>query len=155
MKRFLVMLAMSALLVGCGGNGRKNSNETSDAQSVKVDKATPMAFDDLAGEWAVVGIGKNTYEVEKEYIMFFNIASMEMSAYVGCNSIGAKINREGRSADYLRFVETLATQMACEDMEAEQELLSLLENIRSFVPVAETLTLRDENDKTLITLKRI
>ncbi|MCF0197303.1 MAG: META domain-containing protein [Bacteroidaceae bacterium] len=114
-----------------------------------------LTLDDLQGEWRVVAVNLEgvTYTT---VTMTFDMRDKTFGAYAGCNQIGGEIAQDARRADALRFEHIATTEMACgeETENLERQLTQALDNARTFYGIGDDVYVADEDDNTVLHLKR-
>jgi len=100
--------------------------------------------------WEVVALDKKPLEEsQNKPVITFNTSEMRISGSGGCNRISGVINAQSGS-DRISFGPTIATRMACINMEAEITFLNLLEKVACFKIENNKLTLYDSNRNELM-----
>lgn len=95
----------------------------------------------------VVQIGK------KAYFLKLDSKDGRFEAFVGCNSIWGSYDMP--SFETISFSETIATEMACPNMDLETNFTSMLTEVNSYRIEKETLTFFSKNKKAIAKFKAI
>lgn len=118
---------------------------------------------DLNGQWKIVSyinLNPATDDVERlgldkmtNYVIRFNIQDSSFYCNTDCNSISGTFTT---IANNICFTDVSATEMACDDMDLEDAMRTLLPMVTKFVVKYDNrIKLTDAFGRNLVTLERI
>lgn len=125
-----VFLSMALLILGsCStNNGRSGADvEADDAENIQLDTAG------LQGEWTLasylVDCESMQFETATDYVLSFNEPDNTFGMTTDCNLIGGTFEITN---DTIRFKNVLVTEMACDKMIVEKNMLRLFNDTTSY-----------------------
>ena len=93
-------------------------------------RVVPLA--DIRGEWRIVSVfGEKFPAIQQVPFVNFDTENTRIAAYAGCNRISGAL-KSGETPNGISISGVVTTRMACPDMTAERNVLSALEQVRSF-----------------------
>lgn len=127
-KSLLVSVAL-LMLGGCSSKGHESkSNEA--AHEISSPQLTPA---NLQGEWMLdsyrLDCESTKFEPENNYRLTFNEADSSFGMTTDCNLIGGMFEVAN---DTIRFKNIFVTEMACDKMTVEENMLRLLNDTTSY-----------------------
>lgn len=151
MKRLAIAAMVILAMTACS----KSNTNTTDATPAEAPAAETCTACPIAGEWAVTAIavaGGDTIapDAATTRIVFLSDSSFHVST--NCNSI------EGNwvaGPDSITVNPMLRTEMACDDMTAEETILAVLPAIVTYTAADSTLTLTAADPATFVTLTKV
>lgn len=130
MKRIFYLLPAIFLMAACG----RQSNESASSTS-KISDTVDVACMSIEGQWLLEHVVVNdTLEVRpadvdpesKLYVHFYNDSTFNFQT--GCNAIGG---RYVQTNDSITLSDMMWTEMACEDMQMEELLKTVLPHVHT------------------------
>lgn len=105
--------------------------------------------------WQLISLNKSKVAPngKKTYFLKLNSKDGRFEAFAGCNSIWGSYDMP--SFETISFSETIATEMACPNMEVETSFTSMLAEVNSYRIEKESLTFLSKNKKPLAKFKAI
>ena len=120
---FYMMIAMSIVFVACSSTNKSTDNE----ESIMADSAR------LHGEWRLdsyrIDCESTQFDAESSYKLSLNERDNTFSLSTDCNMISGEF---GIANDTIRFKNMLVTEMACDKMVVEQDMLRLLNDSTAY-----------------------
>lgn len=88
----------------------------------------------MEGEWDIVKVYGDTLSTDLEVRpgVKFDIADGRISGNSGCNRITGELRSDETVENSISFHGVAATRMMCPDMETEKNILSALNNVRTY-----------------------
>ena len=144
----LAIVAVAILAMSACSKSNNAQTETEVNTAAEAIAATP------AGEWTVTAIaaGGDTVATDAERTRMIFSADSTFHLSTNCNSIEGMWVAEG---DSITVNPMLMTEMACDDMSAEQAAVAVLPQIVTYVLTDSTLTLAGSDDTTFVTLVKV
>lgn len=113
--------------------------------------ADTISEETLDGQYALTGIGGNSFSSEEIHVNFNPIGN-SVSGNTGCNRFSANYRQKGRE---LTFATPISTRKYCEGkMRTERQLLSSLERAAKLVRDGNDFVILSEGNQPLITLTK-
>lgn len=114
-----------------------------------------VPLSDISNEWRIISVfGENLPSMEQVPFVNFNIENNRVSAYAGCNRLSATF-KSGEKANGITISKVISTRMACPDMTTEQNVITALEQTRSYgVSMKGNLLLFSASGKIVMELMR-
>lgn len=135
------LIFITVIAFGLGSVGCKTKKTTSENSDYALLNATT---------WEVAALEKNPIDKNQNIpSITFNTDEMRISGSGGCNKISGTFKAQANS-DQMSFSQTIATRMACINMETESTFLKLLEKVSSFKVEKNKLIFYDSNRNELI-----
>lgn len=130
----LLLPAVAALMVSCGGN-------KADAKM-------------LSGDWEIVSVGNEKIEVEEMPFVEFDMDSHKVHGNAGCNIFNSTFTLSDDDAASITIAPAASTMMACPDMETEGKILKALLEVASVqnTKTPNTMALADKDGNVLLIL---
>ena len=96
-----------------------------------------VPLSELEGEWNIVKVYGDTLSTDLEVRpgVRFDIADGRISGNSGCNRITGELRSDETVENSISFHGVAATRMMCPDMETEKNILSALNNVRTYDPI--------------------
>lgn len=93
-----------------------------------------VPLSELEGEWNIVKVYGDTLSTDLEVRpgVRFDIADGRISGNSGCNRITGELRSDETVENSISFHGVAATRMMCPDMETEKNILSALNNVRTY-----------------------
>ena len=106
----------------------------STVKNVKRAGKNKIALYELEGEWNIVKVYGDTLSTDLEVRpgVKFDIADGRISGNSGCNRITGELRSDETVENSISFHGVAATRMMCPDMETEKNILSALNNVRTY-----------------------
>ncbi len=139
MKRFCLAALTAAVLSACS-SGQKGSDSGAPGGDAP---AQGLDMNGLRGDWRLasyrIDCATETFEADNSYILSFNGGDNSFGLTTDCNMIGGALTGSG---DTIRFINVMVTEMACDNMTVEENMLRLLGDSTAYaIPGPDTLTL--------------
>ena len=91
-----------------------------------------VPISDIRGEWRIVNVFGEKIKVSQQVpFVNFDIEGNRITAYAGCNRLSAGF-KSGEKENSIIISNVASTRMACPDMTTEQNVITALEQVRSF-----------------------
>lgn len=91
-----------------------------------------VPISDIRGEWRIVNVFGEKITVSQQVpFVNFDIEGNRITAYAGCNRLSAGF-KSGEKKNTIIISNVTSTRMACPDMTTEQNVITALEQVRSF-----------------------
>ncbi len=127
MKKSLFLLPALAMLWSCGGNKSNDASAQSDNEGLQLDSL------ELHGEWKLTSYRVDSVCAEfgdsVDYRLIIDETADNFSIFTGCNYISGSFSGTN---DTIRLHNVLVTEMACDDMTVEQNMLKLVNDQESY-----------------------
>lgn len=124
-----VLIATAMLILGSCSNRKVDATDAN--EHIQLDMIG------LQGEWRLESYRTDclstSFESVSNYILLFNEPDNTFGMSTDCNRIGGKF---GGSNDTIRFTEVYATEMACDNMTVEEDMLRLLNDSAAYATVS-------------------
>lgn len=93
-----------------------------------------VPLSELEGEWNIVKVYGDTLSADLEVrpSVKLDIADGRISGNTGCNRITGELRSDETVGNSISFHSVAATRMMCPDMETEKNILSALNNVRTY-----------------------
>jgi heat shock protein HslJ len=141
MKYFLIFLALAFAFVNCKPKSQVNTPEGSSDTTALAVEASENGIEEKY--WKLTEImGKPappTPPDGKEVHIKFRKAENRLQGFGGCNGLGG--NYELEAGDRIKISNILRTQMACPELDTENELIKVLETADNYNINGDTLVL--------------
>lgn len=150
MKKSILIIALAVAAAACNNGATKSTPEQT--EETKIQETTP----DLYGkEWNLVELNGKAITVDttfpkKPHLIFEKDSSRAMGNG-GCN--GFSTHFELKENDGIELSHAAATQMACPNMDIEQQLFEILTKVKSYHIDGNSLTLYNESKEALAKLE--
>lgn len=152
-KTSVLLTSVALLLSACGNNGVSTGKET-EADST----ADVVVTQDIQGKWQIENIvacdsiGAQTSETKPESVQYMNFNN-DGTFWVAtnCNTISGEYTRNG---DSILFSNIVITEMACDDMEIEQQLLRIMPIVKTIDCANDSIILLNSTSAAHIVLKK-
>lgn len=139
MKKIIFIAAFA--VAACNRSNTKNTAETAPAEQTAESAATEL----LGKEWKLTELNGAVIQLDTTFpktpFLVFDGESSRVSGNAGCNGIGGGFELE--EAGSITISHIAGTQMACPNLEIEQEFLDVLANVKSFHVEGNALTLNN------------
>lgn len=114
-----------------------------------------VPLSEIGGEWQIVDVfGEPLPAMDETPTVDFDLAEKRIAAYAGCNRLGASFTAGDKPGE-MTVSNVLATRMACPDMSAEENVISALQQVRSYgVTLGGKLLLLSADGNAVMTLKK-
>lgn len=154
MKKTAVLLTSAAfLLSACGNNGVSTEKQTVS------DTTTVSATQDIQGKWQIENIvacdsiGARTSETKPEAVLYMNFNN-DGTFWIAtnCNTISGEYTHNG---DSILFSNIMITEMACDNMEIEQQLLRVLPIVKAIDCTNDSNIMLNSTSGTHIVLNKL
>lgn len=138
MKKTLLCSAALLLLCGCAGNkAKEEASATNETADIRLDSIG------LQGAWSLteytVGNATGAFTPESGYALTFDEEDNIFGISTDCNQINGGFSVTN---DTIRFGNTLVTEMACDKMEVETNMLRLINDSTAYALCqGDTITL--------------
>ena len=123
------IFASMALLIICSCSSNKNSGSSDSDEAVDIKAITTG----LQGKWRLSSYRIDCASVElndsTDYILTLDESDDTFGLTTDCNSIGGEF---GVTHDTIRFRNMMVTEMACDNMTVEENMLRLLNDAMAF-----------------------
>lgn len=117
----------------------------------KTDTHTSMNAELIEKYWKLIEINGKKIEPSdkwsKEPHIIFKAAANRVNGNGGCNGFSGSYTLDENNR--LVISQVMATKMACENMEIEDQLFGALNAVRAYSVQGDTLLLKDESETTL------
>lgn len=121
------LFALPALLVMCACGGNKASDANDENEGIRLDSI------ELHGEWKLMSYTVDSITAEfgdsVDYRLIVDETADNFSIDTGCNYISGSFSVTN---DTIRLHDTLVTEMACDDMTVEQNMLRLVNDPEAY-----------------------
>lgn len=149
MRKAIIIIALAAASTACNNdNYQKNTAET---EATELRTATVPSTSELYGkEWKLTELNGKAVVPDTTFPQYPHLIFQEkerISGNLGCNGFGGNIKFEKGNA--ITITELTSTEMACPNLEVEQEFFEVLNNAKSYTVQNDVLTL--SNDKKEVT----
>lgn len=116
-------------------------------------RAVPLS--EIGGEWQIVDVfGEPLPAMDETPTVNFDLSEKRIAAYAGCNRLGASFTAGDRPGE-MTVSNVLATRMACPDMSVEENVISALQQVRTYgVTLGGKLLLLSADGNAVMTLMR-
>ncbi|MGC4235516.1 MAG: META domain-containing protein [Niabella sp.] len=150
MKKSILIIALAVAAAACNNGATKSTPEQT--EETQTQETTP----DLYGqEWSLVELNSKAITVDttfqKKPHLIFEKDSSRAVGNGGCNSFSA--NFELKENDGIELSHAVATQMACPNMDIEQQFFEILTKVKGYQIDGNSLTLYNENKEALARLE--
>lgn len=153
MKKSIFIIAVAIGMVACNDNKQnveveeQVTEETVEVVQVEIPSGAEWKLTELNGESIVLDA-----EFPAEPYLVFETEG-RITGNLGCNGFGGNFEVEANNG--LKLEHIAATQMACPNLEVEQEFLEVLNTTRSFNVEGNRLELRNENQEVTAKFTRV
>ncbi len=149
MKNSLILfILLAGSLAACNNTGKSNANSMDSTSSSAINKSL---FDK---EWNLLEVNDKTVVLDttfpKKPFLVFEQKNHQLHGNLGCNGFGTTFELKG--TDEVILSPITATQMACPNLQIEQDFLEALENIKKYQISEGTLILKNSKDEILAKL---
>jgi len=156
MKKSIFIHAWAAATVACNNSGRQQeeaAEETTQADTIEAIVVPPDIFDK---EWKLTGLNGQAVVLDTSFnaepYLLFDKANNRVTGNAGCNGFGANLELIGDTGVVISDI--AATEMACPNLEIEQQFIEVLRKVTSYHIEDRTLTLTGENNEASAQLEK-
>ncbi len=151
MKKILLIVTVLIFTIACAD---KKKEETQEKPTVETTEVTADPQDLLTKEWRLKELnGKNVVLdstfTKYPYIKFADLKTA--SGNLGCNGFGAKVEFIGNNG--IKLSEIISTEMACGNMNIENNFNEALQNTSTYIVSENMLYLNNSENITVAILE--
>lgn len=151
MRKAIFIIALTATVAACNNN--KNQKVSAETKTTEQNKETVLSTSELyEKEWKLSELNGKAVVLDTTFQKYPHLIFQNenrLSGNLGCNGFGGNIEFE--VGNTIKISDIIATQMACPNLEVEQDFLDVLNNAKSYTVENNVLTL--SNNKKEITAK--
>lgn len=145
MKNFIWIFILALSAVACNQNPNQQTTDTeTKAQSTDSYAQRYFIYDK---EWRLVELANEKVLLDSTFRRYPHIVFQKnnrISGNLGCNNFGGEIEFLGK--DSLRITGISATEIACPNLDIEQQFLEVLNNASAFHATGNKLTIGNQKD---------
>lgn len=127
MKKIAIISTALLMLCACSNKNAGVNAGADETAQIQLDAIG------LQGDWRLaeyrIDCASTRFLVDAKYKLSFNEPDNTFSVTTDCNTIGGKFSVEN---DTLRFKDMMVTEMACDSMDVEQNMLRLLNDSTAY-----------------------
>jgi len=156
MKKSIFILALAAATAACNNSGRQQEEATEEITQADTIEAIVVPPDIFDKEWKLTGLNGQAIVLDTSFNaephLLFDKVNNRVIGNAGCNGFGANLERIGDTGIVISDI--AATEMACPNLEIEQQFIEVLRKVTSYRIEGNTLTLTSENNEASVQLEK-
>lgn len=154
MNKSMFILALAVAATAC--NNPQDQQNTEEPTAVEPHGETTAQTADLSGkEWKLLTMNGEAVEMDSEFPaeahLIFDEENNSVTGNGGCNSFGGTLELTGDGE--IAISDIVSTQMACPNLDIENQFHEALREAKHYHVASNTLTLHGENHENVVTLQ--
>lgn len=151
MKKILLIAAVSIFTIACADKKKEETEEKPVAETTEV-TADPKEL--LSKEWRLKEVNGTNVVLDSTFTKYPYIKFADLktaSGNLGCNGYGAKVEFTGNNG--IKLSEITSTEMACGNMDIENNFNEALQNTSTYIVSENMLYLNNSENITVAILE--